>query len=100
MAVRQLFPRLWIDERQEYFLSAIGQFQRAWNDKTKTFTDAPVHDWTNHFSDTLRYLAWVWKEPVKPRAPVRNPILNIGGESTMTMADLIKSVSKRRAKYD
>ena len=100
MAVRQLFPRLWIDDRQEYFLSAIGQFQRAWNDKTKTFTDTPVHDWTNHFADTLRYLAWVWKEPGKAKAPVLNPILNIGGESTMTMADLIKSVSKRRVKYD
>ena len=100
MAVRQLFPRLWIDERQDHFISAIGQFQRAWNDKTKTFTDTPVHDWTNHFADTLRYLAWVWKEPVKRKAPVPNPTLSIGSSSTMTMNDLIDLVGKRRHQYD
>ena len=59
-----------------------------------------MHDWTNHFADTLRYLAWVWTEPVKPKAPILNPTMTIGGPSTMTMADLIKSVSKRRARYD
>ena len=100
MAVRQLFPRLWIDERQDHFISAIGQFQRAWNDKTKTFTDTPVHDWTNHFADTLRYLAWVWKEPIKRKAPVQNPTLSIGSSSTMTMNDLIDLVGKRRHQYD
>jgi phage terminase large subunit len=100
LAARHLFPRLWIDEDQEDFLNALGQFRREWDDEQKCFRDRPVHDWTNHFADALRYLAWVWKEPVKPKAPILNPTLTIGGPSTMTMDDLIKSVSKRRAKYD
>ena len=100
LAARHLFPRLWIDEDQEDFLNALGQFRREWDDEQKCFRDRPVHDWTNHFADALRYLAWVWKEPVKPKAPILNPILSIGGQSTMTMDDLMKSVSKRRARYD
>jgi phage terminase large subunit len=99
LAARHLFPRLWIDEDQEDFLNALGQFRREWDDDQKCFRDRPVHDWTNHFADALRYLAWVWKEPVKLKEPIPNPILNIGGKSTMTMDDLMKSVKRRRV-YD
>lgn len=96
LAVRQLFPRLWIDEGQEYFLNAIGQFRREWDDDKKTFRDRPVPDWTNHFADALRYLAWVWNEPRVEPAPKKNPIIQIGGESTMTFDDLLDASKKRR----
>ncbi len=96
MAARHMFPRLWIDQGQEDFLSAIGQFRREWDDAKKCFRDRPVHDWTNHFSDALRYLAWVWKEPAKPKPRELNPTLTIGGQSTMTMNDMLKAVSRRR----
>ena len=100
MAVRQLFPRLWIDESQDYFLNAISQFQREWDDDKKTFRDRPVHDWTNHYADALRYLAWVWREPPKKAEPKRAQTINIGGQSTVTMNDLIGAVKKRKARYD
>ena len=100
MAVRQLFPRLWIDESQDYFLNAISQFQREWDDDKKTFRDRPVHDWTNHYADALRYLAWVWREPPKKAEPKRVQTINIGGQSTVTMNDLIGAVKKRKARYD
>ena len=96
MAARHMFPRLWIDQGQEDFLSAIGQFRREWDDAKKCFRARPVHDWTNHFSDALRYLAWVWKEPAKPKPRELNPTLTIGGQSTMTMNDMLKAVSRRR----
>ena len=99
MAARHMFPRLWIDQGQEDFLSAIGQFRREWDDAKKCFRDHPVHDWTNHFSDALRYLAWVWKEPAKPKPQELNPTLSIGGKSTMTMDDMIKAV-RRRGRVD
>jgi phage terminase large subunit len=100
LAVRQMFPRLWIDAGQEDFLNALGQFRREWDDDKKCFRDRPVHDWTNHFADALRYLSWVWKEPVKPRAEKLNPQIVIGGKSTMTINDLIGAVKRRGAFRD
>jgi|TARA_R110002049_G_scaffold3619_6_gene26789 phage terminase large subunit len=100
MAARHLFPRLWIDSGQEDFLNAIGQFRREWDDDKKTFRDRPVHDWTNHYADALRYLAWVWREPPKKAEPKRVQTINIGGQSTVTMNDLIGAVKKRKARYD
>jgi len=99
LAARHLFSRLWIDQGQEDFLNALGQFRREWDDDKKCFRDRPVHDWTNHFADALRYLSWVWKEPVRKKTPVPNPTLSIGGQSTMTMGDLMKSVRQRHV-YD
>ncbi len=100
MAVRQLFPRLWVNDAEDTFLSAIAQFRREWDDERKCFRDRPVHDWTNHFADTLRYLAWVWKEPAKPVETKLNPMITIGGKSTVTINDLLDTVKKRKAKYD
>ena len=68
LAARVLFPRLWVDaERCEDFMDALRNFRREWDDERKCFRDVPVHDWTNHYADTLRYLSWVWSEP--PPAP-------------------------------
>lgn len=100
MAARHLFPRLWIDHDQDDFLNAIGQFRREWDDNKKCFRDRPVHDWTNHYADTLRYLAWVWKEPAKPKEVVLNPQIVIGGKGTMTMNHLIDAVKKRNVRDD
>jgi hypothetical protein len=54
----------------------------------------------DHAADEARY--GLMSRPYVPKsdAPILNPTMTIGGPSTMTMADLIKSVSKRRAKYD
>ena len=53
----------------------------------------------DHAADEARY--GLMSRPYVPKsdAPTPNPILNIGGKSTMTMDDLMKSVSKRRV-YD
>jgi phage terminase large subunit len=96
IAARSLFPRLWIDHHQEVFINAISQFRREWDDSRKCFRDKPVHDWTNHFSDALRYLAWTWREPPKQNVVKAKPVIKIGGKSTMTMNDLIKASKKMR----
>lgn len=100
IAARSLFPRLWIDSDQEDFLNAIGQFRREWDDDKKCFRDRPVHDWTNHFADALRYLSWVWKEPAKPKEEKLNPQIVIGGKSTITMNDLLGAVKRRNMRED
>lgn len=91
MAARHLFPRLWINSQSEGckdFLNAVRNFRREWDDDRKCFRDQPYRDWTNHYADTLRYLAWVWKEPMKKPedAPAKNIV--VGGKSTMTINDL------------
>lgn len=99
LSVRKLFPNLWIDAGQEILIEAITQFQREWDDDRKCFKDAPKRDWTNHFADALRYLSWVWREPYKQPEKPENKIIQIGGKSTMTMNDLIKTVAKRRERH-
>jgi len=96
LAARQMFSRLWIDDSQDKFIDALTNFRREWDDDKKCFRDKPVHDWTNHYADALRYLAWVWAEPRAKPEEKKNQILQIGKPSTMTFDDLLKASKKRR----
>lgn len=58
-ATRLMFPRLWIDEKLTYFIDAISQYRKEWDDKRGMFKNAPLHDWTSHAADMLRYAAIV-----------------------------------------
>lgn len=96
IAVRQIFPKLWIDKAKcNVFLEAISQFQREWNDDKKCFGDNPKHDWTNHSADALRYLAWVIKDQVEGKKKEPPRFLSVGKESGFTFNDLI-DLNKRR----
>lgn len=89
LAVRQVFPRLWINEDTcGDFINAVRNFRREWDDDRKCFRDTPYRDWTNHFADALRYLAWVWREPRGQDAPEQPRSIVIGGKSTVTMDDM------------
>lgn len=58
--VRLMFPRLYISEPQnEQLLNAIRQYRKQWDDPSGIYQDKPVHDWTSHFADMLRYAALV-----------------------------------------
>jgi hypothetical protein len=57
-AVRLKFRNLWIDQTKcEAFINAISQYQKEWNDKTGDYKNHPLHDWTSHAADMLRYWA-------------------------------------------
>lgn len=57
-AVRVRFVRLWIDEKKcERFIDAISQYRKEWNDKMGDYKNHPLHDWTSHAADMLRYWA-------------------------------------------
>lgn len=71
-AVRQMLPLCefntnpipFADESQEQAiarmtraLDALRQYRREWDEKLQRFKDAPLHDWTSHTADALRYLA-------------------------------------------
>lgn len=57
-AARILLDRLWIDEQKcSPFIDAVLQYRREWDDKRMCFKDNPLHDWTSHAADVLRYFA-------------------------------------------
>ena len=56
-AVRLMFPRFWIDDKQPLFIDAIGQYRKEWEESKGMFKKRPLHDWTSHPADMLRYAA-------------------------------------------
>lgn len=56
--VRLFLNKLWIDEKKcEQFIDYIGQYKKEWDDKKGCFNDKPLHDFTSHAADMLRYTA-------------------------------------------
>ena len=72
-ATRKLLDRAYFDHKTEEGLEACRQYHREWDDEKKMFKDKPLHDWTSHFADGMRYLAVVWNEDKIPKdeLPVR-----------------------------
>jgi hypothetical protein len=55
-AVRAMLPRCWFDEAKcARGIEALSQYRREWNEKTRDFKNAPLHDWTSHGADAFRY---------------------------------------------
>ena len=53
-----MFSRLWIDETKcDNFIEAARQYRKEWDEKNLIFKDNPLHDWTSHYADMLRYTA-------------------------------------------
>lgn len=63
-AVRRVLDCAWVDEKRcERGLNALRNYQRAWNEKMKMFSDAPLHNWASHGADALRTFASGYKDP-------------------------------------
>ena len=62
-AVRRMLDTTWIDEnRCERGLNALRNYQRAWNERMKMFSDAPLHNWASHGADALRTFACGYRD--------------------------------------
>jgi phage terminase large subunit len=62
-ALRILFPRLWIDEKNcAKGLEALRNYRKRWDEKRKTFEPRPHHDWASHGADAARMLAVTYRE--------------------------------------
>lgn len=53
-------------------LEALRQYRADWDDKARTFRDAPKHDWTSHSADAFRYLAMAWRT-IRPQPKPPEP---------------------------
>ena len=57
-AVTMLLPRCWIDtDHCKNLIDALRHYHRKYIDKNRMFRSKPVHDWSSHACDAMRYLA-------------------------------------------
>lgn len=60
-AARLMFPRIYFSDRYgaDDAYDAIKAYKYQWDENLLTFRKVPVHDWTSHFADMLRYTATI-----------------------------------------
>ena len=57
-AARMVLPRCYFDrDKTAEGLDMLRQYRQEWDDKKRSFRDAPRHDFTSHAADAFRYLA-------------------------------------------
>jgi hypothetical protein len=56
-AVRSSLSKIWIDETNcKQFIKAIENYRQEFDAKRKVYKSYPLHDWSSHWADALRYL--------------------------------------------
>jgi len=56
-SVRSAFSKIWIDEvRCASFIKAIENYRQEYDSKKRVYKHFPLHDWSSHFADCMRYL--------------------------------------------
>lgn len=81
-AVRRMLARTWIDETKcAEGLRAIRDYREK-RDEKRRVSMGPLHDWTSHAADALRYLMVAYEEPRVKREEKRKPV-HAGGNSWM-----------------
>jgi len=57
-AVRMLLPTCWFDKvKCKDGIEALRMYRRDYDEKRQEFRVNPLHDWTSHYADALRYFA-------------------------------------------
>src|SRR5690348_10801527 len=55
-AVRSSLAKIWIDSSCSSFIKAIENYRQKYDHKNKVYHNEPLHDWSSHWADCLRYL--------------------------------------------
>lgn len=55
-AVRRSLGKIWIDRGCSNFIKAVENYRQEYDHKRKVYKDFPLHDWSSHWADCLRYL--------------------------------------------
>lgn len=56
-AVRSALSKIWIDENKGGLLiKALENYRQEYDHKRKVYSSHPLHDWSSHFADSMRYL--------------------------------------------
>lgn len=55
--VRSVLNYCFIDEiKCRHLIKCLENYHKKYNDKTQSYSEAPLHDWTSHAADSMRYL--------------------------------------------
>lgn len=64
-AVRLKLPRMWFDaDKCRHGLRALRAYRKVWRSKEEVYSERPLHDWTSHAADALRYGVTGWRPPL------------------------------------
>jgi len=56
-SVRSALSKIWIDEANcSPLLKALENYRQEYDVKRKVYKSCPLHDWSSHFADSMRYL--------------------------------------------
>ena len=56
-AVRSALSKIWIDEKAcAPLIKALENYRQEYDHKRKVYSAHPLHDWSSHFCDSLRYM--------------------------------------------
>ena len=64
-ASRLALMRAWFDTKCDDGIECLRQYQRLYDEDSKSFRDKPRHDWTSHGADAFRMLSIAWREEEK-----------------------------------
>jgi len=71
-AVRRILPVSQFNERTcEKLIDKLASYRRDFDEKTQTWRQVPLHDWTSHTADMVRYRAIGWFDPGSSSAVAR-----------------------------
>lgn len=57
-AVRSMLNIAFIDEQKcRHMVKCLENYHKKYNEKTQSYSETPLHDWTSHTADSVRYMA-------------------------------------------
>jgi phage terminase large subunit len=57
-AARRILPNCWFNkDKTRAGVECLQNYRRVFNEKTSSFQNRPLHDWSSHAADAFRYLA-------------------------------------------
>lgn len=57
-AVRSLLSICYIDEKKcSHLIKCLENYHKKYNEKTESYSENPLHDWSSHCADCVRYMA-------------------------------------------
>ena len=70
-AARLVLPMCYFNPRCQTGIEALRAYRRSFNEKTKSYSNEPFHDWSSHGADAFRYLSLIAKSRIieLPEAP-------------------------------
>ena len=73
-AARNTIPRCWFDALKcDRGIEALKSYRKGYNEKMRTWSESPIHDWSSHAADAFRYLSVIIDKQKAP--PVKKPTL-------------------------